>query len=117
LARWLFPSYRDRIAAALAHNPQAQYDTWLRDYLDQTAAVYMPKLYRGRIHLFRADLEARPPLSDRLLGWEALSSLPLKCIDINANHESICRPPGVAETAAAIAVVIDQTRSANERMN
>jgi amino acid adenylation domain-containing protein len=110
VARRFFPSYAERIAAELARNPQTQYDTWLRDYLDRVAAAYIPTVYRGQIHLFRAALEARPPLSDPWLGWEALSSMPLRRANVAANHESICRPPGVSDTAIAVADAIEKTR-------
>lgn len=110
VARLLFPSYRASIDAELARNPQAQYDSWLRIYLNRMIAAYTPNVYRGPIHLFRAALEPRPPMSDPWLGWEALTSVPLQCMDIASDHASICRPPGVSQTAAAVEAAIGTVR-------
>jgi amino acid adenylation domain-containing protein len=75
------------------------YDQWLLTYLKQTMQNYEPKLYPGKITLFRSAEEPTGPFLDFRMGWGAYARDGVDVAIIKGDHFSMFRQPGVAQMA------------------
>ena len=82
--------------------------SWQVKYMRQPSAVkkihtaceravehYAPKIYQGRVMLFRSNLQPRTPVRDPYEGWNAYAGHGLEVRTIASNHDNILLEPQV----------------------
>jgi len=77
----------------------------------QALRDYRPKVYPGRVTLFRAQTRPLFRLHGRDLGWRELAGGGLDIIDIPGNHETILKKPRVQVLAQALAVQLRKAQA------
>jgi thioesterase domain-containing protein len=68
----------------------------------QALRDYVPKVYPGRVTLFRAQTRPLFRSHGRDLGWRGLAAGGLEIIDVPGNHETILKEPRVQFLAQAL---------------
>jgi len=66
------------------------------------AQRFVPKPYKGHLHVFRAKVRHEDPYDNEALGWRSLALGGVIVFEIDGDHESIFRQPGVAAIAEAL---------------
>jgi amino acid adenylation domain-containing protein len=92
------PSIVDR---AQQETPEA-YDQWLLKYLGGVLKHYEPKVYRGKVSLFRSGEEPHGLWIDKKMGWRPFALEGVDVVVVPGDHYSVFNDPGVKELAAAI---------------
>ena len=87
------------------------YDEWLLNYLQRTTAKYEPKIYPGRITLFRSKLEPTGLFFDRLAGWGKFTSSGVDLFMLEGNHFTMFQGLGVIQMANYIKAATDPAAS------
>jgi len=81
----------------------------IQDEIWRSGKNYVPKLYPGKITLFRAD-QARGIYPDPMLGWEGLATDGLEVHEVSgSDHESIVLEPHVGTLAKELRSCIEKT--------
>jgi thioesterase domain-containing protein len=87
------------VPLAQAAGPE-EYDKWLLRYLRATTDRYKPRLYPGRITLFRSTQEPTGWLFDPLAGWGDFAAGGVELILVEGNHFTMFQDPGASQMAA-----------------
>jgi thioesterase domain-containing protein len=66
------------------------------------ALRFVTKPYKGHLHVFRAKVRHEDPYDNEALGWRSLALGGVIVFEIDGDHESIFRQPGVAAIAEAL---------------
>jgi thioesterase domain-containing protein/acyl carrier protein len=77
----------------------------------QALRDYTPKVYPGRVTLFRAQTRPLFRLHGRDLGWRKLAAAGLDIVDIPGNHETILKKPRVRVLARALAAQLRKAQA------
>jgi thioesterase domain-containing protein/acyl carrier protein len=77
----------------------------------QALRDYVPKVYPGRVTLFRARVRPLLRLSGRDLGWGKQAGGGLEVITIPGNHETVLKPPNVQLLAEALLAQLDKAQA------
>jgi thioesterase domain-containing protein len=67
------------------------------------AQKFVPKPYSGHLHVFRARVRHEDPYDNEALGWRSLALGGVTVFEIDGDHETIFRQPGVAAIAEILA--------------
>jgi thioesterase domain-containing protein len=84
-----------------------RYDQWLLHYLQDAAERYDPQPYPGRLVLFRSSEEPKGRFLDWRMGWGALVGRGVDVVEVDGDHFSMFRDPGVGGMAQYIAAKLD----------
>jgi non-ribosomal peptide synthetase component F/thioesterase domain-containing protein len=76
------------------------FDLWLLHYLQAVTSRYEPKLYTGRVTLFRSRREPTGWLFDPYAGWSPFVREGIDLVMVDGDHFSMFQQPGVAQIAA-----------------
>jgi thioesterase domain-containing protein len=77
----------------------------------QALRDYAPRVYPGRVTLFRAQTTPLFRLHGRDLGWRKLAGGGLDIIDVPANHETIMKEPRVRALAKALGAALRKAQA------
>jgi hypothetical protein len=75
------------------------YDRWLLEYLQATTYRYEPRIYPGRMTLFRSTREPTGWLFDPLAGWGTFAAQGVQLELVEGNHFTMFQDPGAAQMA------------------
>ncbi|HKY04641.1 MAG TPA: thioesterase domain-containing protein, partial [Blastocatellia bacterium] len=83
----------------------------------ETSRAYRPKVYAGKVTLFRAaetsaDLSAWVDLSDATYGWSRFSDREVDVVEVPGTHATICVPPQVEILARRLAAALKEASCA-----
>ena len=84
----------------------------VRETNDQAMRDYRPRLYPGKLTLFRAENPNEGYEFDSQLGWGGLATEGLEIHDVPGEHETIFKEPNVQILAAAMRECIEKARKA-----
>ncbi len=82
----------------------------------QAEKDYVPRLYQGRVDLFRASLERAPELLylDPQLGWGKLAVKGLEIHDVPSLHRTMFEEPQIQVLAEKLRTCLDKAQAAKE---
>jgi thioesterase domain-containing protein/aryl carrier-like protein len=109
LGRWLGYRLPAGPSQAPGRDPQHDaeaYDLWLLNYLETLMKVYEPKVYQGKVSLFRSGEEPHGLWIDKKMGWRPFALGGVDVVVISGDHYSVFNDPGVMEMAASIHSII-----------
>jgi len=86
----------------------------LEDQIAKAAAAYQPKLYAGKMTLFRASKQPLGIQPDETLGWRQFVAGGIEIHEVPGHHGSVVAEPYVGVLAEKLAECIDRTLPAQE---
>ncbi|HUO17202.1 MAG TPA: thioesterase domain-containing protein, partial [Verrucomicrobiae bacterium] len=78
----------------------------------QAERSYLPRVYRGRVILFRSNHRALGQVGDPRAGWQHYVSRGLEIYEITGNHENILLEPQVREVADSLKLCLQSAPEA-----
>ena len=101
------PAPTEEAAAVPGAVGDERYDQWLLHYLQAAAERYEPRLYSGPLVLFRSAAEPSGGGLDWRMGWGAFARYGVDVVEVDGDHFSMFRDPGVGRMAQCIATMLD----------
>jgi len=95
-----------RIVQGRAASPEV-YDQWLLNYLLEAAERYQPRLYPGKIILFRSAEEPSGRFLDFKMGWGTYAAGGTEVIEMEGDHFILFQDPSVTQMANRISAALD----------